>query len=465
MKGYLQKTGKRTRMRVQRYFELDDTQLSSCRTKGSAPTWTVDVSDAILTGNEHTMELNIEIPDCKTISLYADNAHAFGMWMHALQVASSRKFEQYYKTKAVLGVGSCSVVKVVENVITGEQYAAKFIDKVRMGKRFGDHELRTARGVNHPNIVKTFDVFETKEFYIIISERMTKGQLYDVLANSSPSEQTISRYVKQILLALSHLHENGVVHRNLKPENLFVDGRGSIYTIKISDCGTRNWYRVFPEDKDPEVRAIGDGAYVAPEVLAQKDFSDRMDLYSVGVLTCHMLVGVLPMTAANAPNLAAPQLEKVSSVGVQFLSGMLKENPAERLSLSQALDHPWIKSFETLPTHPIGADLSGLASSNRREAVQLDLREKEKKGTTAFTTAGSYERRTPDVLVYGARSVADPSAYSMNRDPWGRKANPAAQSNGMFSKSQKIREDGSKSMDFSKNGQNRNSRGLFRGLK
>mmetsp|Transcript_12162 Transcript_12162/g.50407 ORF Transcript_12162/g.50407 Transcript_12162/m.50407 type:complete len:156 (-) Transcript_12162:2154-2621(-) len=155
MKGYLQKTGKRTRMRVQRYFELDDTQLSSCRTKGSAPTWTVDVSDAILTGNEHTMELNIEIPDCKTISLYADNAHAFGMWMHALQVASSRKFEQYYKTKAVLGVGSCSVVKVVENVITGEQYAAKFIDKVRMGKRFGDHELRTARGVNHPNIVKT----------------------------------------------------------------------------------------------------------------------------------------------------------------------------------------------------------------------------------------------------------------------------------------------------------------------
>lgn len=160
--------------------------------------------------------------------------------------------------------------------------------------------------------------------------------------------------MKQILLALSHLHENGVVHRNLKPENLFVDGRGSIYTIKISDCGTRNWYRVFPEDKDPEVRAIGDGAYVAPEVLAQKDFSDRMDLYSVGVLTCHMLVGVLPMTAANAPNLAAPQLEKVSSVGVQFLSGMLKENPAERLSLSQALDHPWIKSFETLPTHPIG---------------------------------------------------------------------------------------------------------------
>lgn len=97
--------------------------------------------------------------------------------------------------------------------------------------------------------------------------------------------------------------------------------------------------------------------------------------------------------------------------------------------------------------------------------MQLDLREKEKKGTTAFTTAGSYERRTPDVLVYGARSVADPSAYSMNRDPWGRKANPAAQSNGMFSKSQKIREDGSKSMDFSKNGQNRNSRGLFRGLK
>lgn len=90
MNGYLQKSGKRTRMRVTRFFELEGTVLSSHRAEKMDATWTIDISDSILTGSNPQLEINIEIPDMKSITLYADSSESFAKWMQALENAVAR---------------------------------------------------------------------------------------------------------------------------------------------------------------------------------------------------------------------------------------------------------------------------------------------------------------------------------------------------------------------------------------
>lgn len=90
MKGQLSKPRKRFGGKVQRFFQLEGTILSSHRTDGGAPTSSVDIADAILTGNEQNLEIVVEIPDRKTVVVYASDQEGFKRWMHALETAVAR---------------------------------------------------------------------------------------------------------------------------------------------------------------------------------------------------------------------------------------------------------------------------------------------------------------------------------------------------------------------------------------
>mmetsp|Transcript_6679 Transcript_6679/g.20238 ORF Transcript_6679/g.20238 Transcript_6679/m.20238 type:complete len:479 (-) Transcript_6679:2749-4185(-) len=469
MKGFLQKPGKRMKLRVTRFFQLEGTELSSYRTEGAGATWTINIAEAILTGNEQTWEINVEIPDVKTITLFASSFDSFAKWMRALENAVARKFEMYYESGAFVGQGSFSVVKVVSNILTGEQFAAKFIDKRRSGDRFGDEELKSLRGISHPNVVRTFDVFESNEQFIIVSEHVSRGLLYDVLSVQLPSEKVLSHCVKQVLEATSHLHDNGMIHRNLKPENVLANGEYHPYTVKLTDCGIRNWYREEEEGTDPVIRPIGDECYIAPEVLAQKNYSAKMDSWAIGMLTYHLLVGRSPSRAgAHAPiDFADPVLRNVSEVAISFLRGLLEVDDKKRLKASEALHHPWIVDSDRLSSRPVGNKLTALSTSQRKVAKKINLRD-ERKEPSAYQTTGSFQRNTPDILVYGSRSVTDPGAYSVNRDPWGGKAPP--QSKGLLRSSRSIsrrqqknaESSSSRSNSFMEREAGRSSRGLFR---
>lgn len=148
-----------------------------------------------------------------------------------------------------------------------------------------------------------------------------------------------------------------MVHRNLKPENVFADGEYQPYLVKVSDCGIRNWYRVEEDGQDPEVIPIGDEAYIAPEVLAQKGFSPQMDAWSVGMLAYHMLVGRSPYpTGQRQPiDFSASELRTVSELGISFLRGLLETEEKKRLSVGNALEHAWIVEGDRLSSRPVGA--------------------------------------------------------------------------------------------------------------
>ncbi|KWU44333.1 Pkinase-domain-containing protein [Rhodotorula sp. JG-1b] len=261
-----------------------------------------------------------------------------------------------------LGEGEFGKVKLgVHSERWGEDVAIKLIkrgnvDTVQRGEKVR-REIEVLKMVRHPNIVRLYDVIETEKYIGIVLEYASGGELFDhILAHRYLKERDASRLFAQLISGVSYLHAKGVVHRDLKLENLLLDRNRNVI---ITDFGFANRFR--DERVDLMATSCGSPCYAAPELVVQdgKYVGTAVDVWSCGVILYAMLAGYLPYDDdPNNPEgdninllykyiLNTPLVfpEWISEEPRHLLLMMLVADPEQRCTIRDVTQHPWLSRY------------------------------------------------------------------------------------------------------------------------
>lgn len=259
--------------------------------------------------------------------------------------------EEFYKFGKEIGKGGFSVVYKATEKATGKKFAIKRIQKDEEGVDIEllKREIYIMKKVDHPNILKLFEVYEDDDYFFLVLELVEGLELFDkIVDRGNYSEKDAANIVRQILEAVKYLHEEGIVHRDLKPENLLSAGEGEKEVVKVADFG---FAKNFGEEK--LVTSCGSPGYVAPEVLTEDTYTNAVDMWSVGVIVYILLSGYPPFYDESPPKIFKkiteakydfddPVWEEVSDLAKDLIKKLLVKNPEERLSAAKCLEHAWV---------------------------------------------------------------------------------------------------------------------------
>ena len=225
-----------------------------------------------------------------------------------------KRLDGRYEIQEVIGVGGMAVVyKAYDNVedrtVAIKILKEEFSDNEEFLRRF-KNESKAIAVLSHPNIVKVYDVsFGDLLQYIVMEyiDGITLKQ-YIEQEGSLPWKDAV-HFIIQVLRGLQHAHDRGIVHRDVKPQNIMVLRDGS---IKVTDFGIARFAR--SEHKTMTDKAIGSVHYISPEQARGETTDEKSDVYSVGVILYEMLTGQLPFQAESAVSVAIMQLQREPSL-------------------------------------------------------------------------------------------------------------------------------------------------------
>lgn len=222
---------------------------------------------------------------------------------------TGKRLDGRYEIHELIGVGGMAVVYRAYDTIDDRTVALKILKDEFLGnkdfiRRF-KNESKAIAVLSHPNIVKVFNVSFGDRIQYIVEEYIDGITLKEYLDQQKKIKwKEAIHFTVQILRALQHAHEKGIVHRDIKPQNIMLLQDG---TIKVTDFGIARFSR--SETRTMTDKAIGSVHYIAPE-QARGDMTDeKTDIYSVGVMLYEMLTGQLPFEADNAVSVAIMQLQ------------------------------------------------------------------------------------------------------------------------------------------------------------
>jgi len=252
-----------------------------------------------------------------------------------------------------LGRGAFSIVKLATSKKDGSKWAVKIIDKKSAGQDMDrlETEIEILKKVSHPNIICLKDIYDTKLMFYIVTELVTGGELFDKIVEvGNYSEKDAALLVQKMVDAIGYLHHLGIVHRDLKPENLLLKDGSNITEVKIADFGLSK----IVGQKVMMQTACGTPGYVAPEVLQAQGYGPEVDLWSIGVITYILLCGFPPFYHEELPELFEQIMsadfdfpeeywDSVSNEAKDFIKKLLVVKPQDRMTVEQALKHPWIQ--------------------------------------------------------------------------------------------------------------------------
>mmetsp|Transcript_12431 Transcript_12431/g.37927 ORF Transcript_12431/g.37927 Transcript_12431/m.37927 type:complete len:489 (+) Transcript_12431:209-1675(+) len=348
----------RFRKRKTRYFRLVDGVLYGTRRKNQNSKWSVSVVDSTVTASPDSCELVVKLYDGRVIRLNAGDEETLNVWSDKLQVASSRKMWMHYRVGDMIGCGSYASVHIGHRKENGAEIAVKIVQKNRRDKELMmsvENELNVwERQIEHENIVTVHDVFNTQEHLFLVMEFLSGGELYSVLRSCQVfTEVEAATVMNGLLAALEFLHEQGIVHRDVKPENLLCTSRKFPFQVKLTDFGLSAALSTDDDGKETASGMYGTPFFVAPEVIRGEPYDVKVDLWSAGVTLYNMLTGELPFAGNSMRqvlksvlrselNLEADEVSHVSQEGKDFLLGLMDRNADRRMSAAEALHHPWL---------------------------------------------------------------------------------------------------------------------------
>jgi calcium-dependent protein kinase len=292
---------------------------------------------------------------------------------------------EHYKITKKIGDGGFGVVKLAVHKETNMPRAIKSIslnqnvDLTRLLE-----EVNILKSIDHPNIVKIFEVVQDSRCLNIVMEFCSGGELFDkIKATNGFSENVAAKYMFDIVGAVKYCHEANIVHRDLKPENILFESEKPDAQLKIIDFGTSQHFR--PREKMRKF--IGTSFYIAPEVI-DKNYDEKCDVWSLGVILYIMLCGLPPFFSRNDAEI----FEKIKKMPVSFkgevwttvsddakklIQKMLRKDPADRFSIQQVYNDPWLQSRakNAVPDKPIAklalTNLNGFSSKNALQQITL----------------------------------------------------------------------------------------------
>ncbi|XP_043190689.1 MAP/microtubule affinity-regulating kinase 3-like isoform X13 [Amphibalanus amphitrite] len=247
-----------------------------------------------------------------------------------------------YQLLKTIGKGNFAKVKLAKHLPTGEEVAIKIIDKTQMNpgslqKLF--REVRIMKMLDHPNIVKLYQVIETKKTLYLVMEYASGGEVFDYLVFHGRMKEKEARLkFRQIVSAVQYCHSKRIIHRDLKAENLLLDSQ---MNIKIADFGFSNEFTVGSKLDT----FCGSPPYAAPELFQGKKYDGpEVDVWSLGVILYTLVSGSLPFDGSNLKDLRERVLRGkyripfyMSTDCENLLRKFLVLNPTKRASLEQAI--------------------------------------------------------------------------------------------------------------------------------
>ncbi|XP_027857489.1 MAP/microtubule affinity-regulating kinase 3-like isoform X25 [Xiphophorus couchianus] len=254
-----------------------------------------------------------------------------------------------YRLLKTIGKGNFAKVKLARHILTGREVAIKIIDKTQLNpnslqKLF--REVRIMKILNHPNIVKLFEVIETERTLYLVMEYASGGEVFDYLvAHGRMKEKEARAKFRQIVSAVQYCHQKHIVHRDLKAENLLLDAD---MNIKIADFGFSNEFTL----GNKLDTFCGSPPYAAPELFQGKKYDGpEVDVWSLGVILYTLVSGSLPFDGQNLKELRERVLRGkyripfyMSTDCENLLKRFLVLNPAKRGTLEQIMKDRWINS-------------------------------------------------------------------------------------------------------------------------
>jgi len=279
------------------------------------------------------------------------------------QTARTSQMTQKYKVKEKLGRGAFATVRRCIRKKDGCEFALKVVRKKGMEEynlKALESETKIMSIVEHPNIVRLYELYNTPNHLHMIIDLLAGGELFDrIVEQGTFTEYKSARIVSQIAEALNYLHEKDIVHRDLKPENLLYQyaaddknvNEDDRDIIKLVDFG-------LAKQQDKALKTpCGSPAYVAPEVLKRQPYSKEVDWWSLGVILYILLCGFPPFhdeendlkklykkIKGGQYSFPSPYWDNISSDAKDLVSKLLTVNPKKRANYKEVVSHSWLKN-------------------------------------------------------------------------------------------------------------------------
>lgn len=328
-----------------------------------------------------------------------------------------------YETTKTLGTGAFGTVKLAKKKNSDQLFAIKCISKQsilrsRMGSQV-KKEISIMKDLDHPNIVRIFEVLMSTEHLYIVMDFVSGGELYAKITRGGRlSDTECRRYVRQLCSALNYCHSRNVCHRDIKPENILLDAHDNVVLadfgfasiMEVDESAEPARRRSQTEDSNSvtsvhldefcpieakEGRSMegssevmkamstmcGTMSYMAPEILnREKYLGDKADIWSLGVVIYVLLVGFMPFRDEDTKKSEYSAPKYVEEEASDFVSKMLILEPEERYSARRLLLHPWIENqSESVRLN------SGSSNSNKSDSTSDDTTSSEDELALDFT--------------------------------------------------------------------------------
>lgn len=274
-----------------------------------------------------------------------------------------RRIEDDYRLHASEVLGSGMNGKVIsasrKGCHSGQMYAVKSFSLKQVAphkrKQFAA-EAELFLCMDHPNVCRLYDVYESSDYLHLVMEQLDGGELFDrIKAQKVFSEHEAAEVAWQVLLALNYLHSHGIVHGDVKLDNILYDSRDSKH-MKLIDFGfSKRWD---PLKRSVSGRMCGTQSYISPEVLLERPCSSQCDLWSLGVVIFALLSGYMPFCKPEEIvkgnfKVIHEKWKHVSEDAMNFVASLLTVDPEARLTAEGALQHPWITQRHAQGIHQV----------------------------------------------------------------------------------------------------------------
>lgn len=261
---------------------------------------------------------------------------------------------QDYDIIRLIGEGGYGQVREVVEKGSNCRRAAKSIQVKFLKKQEVDNifeEVKILKSLDHPGIIKIFQVYRESSFIHIITELCTGGELFDkITKHKRLSENLVAKYMFDIVSTVKYMHEAGIVHRDLKPDNILFEDESPSSRLKIIDFGTSMLY----EKGKFYNTVIGTPYYMAPEVITG-EYTQMCDVWSIGIIMYIMLAGFPPFTGSSNQEIYEHIIEdqpkfdlsvwsSVSNSAKSLIKRALVKDPKKRISISDFFYDPWLRT-------------------------------------------------------------------------------------------------------------------------
>mmetsp|Transcript_3456 Transcript_3456/g.10471 ORF Transcript_3456/g.10471 Transcript_3456/m.10471 type:complete len:419 (+) Transcript_3456:290-1546(+) len=358
MCGMLQQEFTLTRLKITKFCELQGEVLIITGRQAFSAAKEITVMSCL--PGRRKLQLIVRDSRNRRYSFIAPTQEEFRQWLQALTNSAFRTFEDLYEIGDIIGRGCYGKVFEATSRQGGDPVAVKILDKTHTPREdivFLHREMEIVKKVNHPCVVRTYDIFNTADKLYIVLEKMNGGVISRAikLQGNGCSEMLAKHIMRQVIKGVKYIHSMGIVHRDIKPENILCVDDSWPPSVKLTDFGLSSQ----THDKDGGSKissAVGTVSYVAPEIATKKSYDSKVDLWSCGICLYKLVCDNFPFDSISAVEnaklaktvgvqFAEEEWKDFSDDGKSFAKFLLQPEPHLRPTAAQALCHPWMSEL------------------------------------------------------------------------------------------------------------------------